>query len=343
MGASHALAYRDLPGFEIVGFVVAKRIDRARELASRLNLSIPVFTDYYESLDVTRPDVVSINTYADTHADYSIEAMSRGCHIFMEKPMAQTVQDAERVVEAARKTNRKVVIGYILRHHPAWIQFIDSVRQIGKPLVMRMNLNQQSFGPEWNVHKEFIRRMPPLVDCGVHYIDVMCQMTRAKPTRVHGIAARLTEEIPAGTHNYGALQIVFDDDSVGWYEVGWGPMISRSAFFVKDVYGPKGSVSIEKETWNIDPSDLSKHTEVNTIVIHSSETDVQGNRVKEDRFIKVEDEPSHDELCRREQEYLYRVITEDIDLTEHLEDAVNSMKVCYAAVESYETGQVIHL
>ena len=38
--------------------------------------------------------------------------------------------------------------------------------------------------------------------------------------------------------------MTFDDGSVGWYEAGWGPMMSETAFFVKDVIGPKGSVSI---------------------------------------------------------------------------------------------------
>ena len=40
------------------------------------------------------------------------------------------------------------------------------------------------------------------------------------------------------------FEVTFDDKSVGWYEAGWGPMMSETAFFVKDVIGPKGSVSI---------------------------------------------------------------------------------------------------
>ncbi|MDI3531114.1 MAG: hypothetical protein PWP60_963 [Candidatus Atribacteria bacterium] len=343
MGASHARAYKDLPGFNIVGFVVAKNVDRARKLTQELNISVPVFTDYYEAMKVTKPDVVSINTYVDTHAEYAIYAMQQGCHVFLEKPIAQNVSEAERVAQVAKETGRKLVVGYILRHHPAWRMFIDYARRMGKPLVMRMNLNQQSYGHEWMVHKEFIRRMPPLVDCGIHYVDIMCQMTEAKPKRVHGIAARLSDEIPPGTHNYGALQIVFEDGSVGWYEVGWGPMISRTAFFVKDVIGPKGSVSIGKEVSNVDPSDVSQHTAVNTLVVHWSDTDEKGNRLREDEYIEIKDEPDHEELCKREQEYLYKAIVEDLDLSKETEDAVETLKICFAAVDSYLSGQAIHL
>ena len=343
MGGSHAKGYAELPGYEIAGLVVAKNLERARALTGKLGIEVPIYTDYYKAMAETQPEVVSINTYPDTHAEYSTHAMRQGCHVFMEKPIARTVAEAEEVAAVVRETGRKLVIGYILRVHPAWVKFIELARSLGKPLIMRMNLNQQSYGKEWALHRTFIANMPPLVDCGVHYVDVMCQMTRARPKIVQGIAARVSEEIDQDKHNYGALQVVFDDASVGWYEVGWGPMMSKVAFFVKDVIGPKGCVSIEKDLSGVDPSDVSKHVTVNSIILHSSQADAEGRQAKPDQVIDIEDEPDHDELCKREQEFLYRAITEDIDLLEHLDDAVNSLKICFAAVESYQTGKAVHL
>ncbi|MCC6356496.1 MAG: Gfo/Idh/MocA family oxidoreductase [Verrucomicrobiae bacterium] len=343
MGASHLRGYARIPGYEVAGIAVAKNTARAEALSSELGLGVPIFTDYGAALDAVRPDVVSINTYPDTHAEYAIRAMRAGCHVFLEKPIARTVAEAEDVAAVARATGKKLVVGYILRQHPAWIRFIELARGLGKPLIMRMNLNQQSFGNEWATHRTFIAKMPPLVDCGVHYVDVMCQMTRSRPRIVQGIAARVSDEIDPDKANYGQLQVTFEDGSVGWYEVGWGPMMSKSAFFVKDVIGPRGSVSLDKDVASTDPSDVSKHTIVDTIIVHSSETDAQGRPAKKDRAITIEDEPDHEELCRREQEHLLRAIADDTDLSEHLDDAVNSLKICYAAVESYTTGRAIHL
>ena len=167
--------------------------------------------------------------------------MDAGCHVFMEKPIA-TNYGTRRVVDKAKAKNRKLVLGYILRHHPSWAKFVEVGRTLGKPLVMRMNLNQQSSGPAWNWHKNLMDSLTPIVDCGVHYVDIMCQMTGAKPVRVHGIGAQLSDETKV--QNYGHLHVVFDDGSVGWYEAGWGPMMSEVAYFVKDVVGPKGCVSI---------------------------------------------------------------------------------------------------
>jgi predicted dehydrogenase len=343
MGGSHARGYAALPGYQIAGFVVAKNVERAKKLAKELKVEAPVYTDYYRAMKEIKPEVVSINTYVDTHAAFSTHAMRQGCHVFMEKPIAKTVAEAEEVQRAFLETKRKLVIGYILRVHPAWMKFIELTRTLGKPLIMRMNLNQQSFGKEWALHQTFIANMPPLVDCGVHYVDAMCQMTRAKPRLVQGMAARVSSEVDADKHNYGMLQVVFEDDSVGWYEVGWGPMMSKSAYFVKDVIGPQGCVSIDKDTTNVDPSDVSRHAEVDGIILHSAEADKTGYAAKKDQVIRLEDVPDHNELCKREQEVLYKAITEDVDLTDHVADAVNSLKICFAAVESYRTGKTIHL
>ncbi len=239
MGLSHALAYTRITGFEVVG-VCERRIAK-RELPEALK-SAQKFDNFDKALAELKPDVVSINTLPDSHADFAIKAMEAGAHVFVEKPLADSAENAEKVVATAKRTGRKLVIGYILRQHPSWIKFIEIARQLGSPLVFRMNLNQQSNGETWAWHKRLMDSFPPIVDCGVHYVDVMCQMTRAKPIKVHAIGARLSDEVKQ--QNYGMLQVIFDDGSVGWYEAGWGPMMSETAFFVKDVIGPKGSVSI---------------------------------------------------------------------------------------------------
>ena len=133
-----------------------------------------------------------------------------------------------------------------------------------------MNLNQQSSGEQWIIHKNLMNSTIPIVDCGVHYVDIMCQMTKSKPVYVNAVGARLTEEIDKKMYNYGHLQVVFEDGSLGWYESGWGPMISETAFFIKDVIGPKGSVSIvePKNDDDISSSNIDSHTKTNQLLIH---------------------------------------------------------------------------
>ncbi len=341
MGTSHAYAYKEHAGFHIAG-LVSRGVASRQKLAEQLGGDVPLFGNYDEALKATQPAAVSINTYPDTHAEFAIKALRAGANVFVEKPLAETSEKAEEVVSLAKTMGKKVVVGYILRHHPAWKQFVELAQTLGKPLVMRMNLNQQSQGDGWQGHKNLMQSMSPIVDCGVHYVDIMCQMTTAKPIRVHAIGVKLSDEIADDMYNYGQLQVVFDDGSVGWYEAGWGPMMSETAFFVKDVIGPKGCVSIVKAE-HAGSSDIETHTRVNTLKQHCSELDEHGNFVQQDVFIDTSDEPDHHELCAREQDYFYDAITQNRDLTAHLHDAVNSLRIVLAADKSVRTGQVVTL
>lgn len=343
MGASHAMAYKTLDGIDICGIVSTGKSKEV--LNEKLGSGYPLFDDYYSALKATQPDAVCISTYPDTHEAFAIAALEQGCHVFIEKPLADTVEGAERVAAAAKKAGKKLVVGYILRHHPSWEKFIELAQTLGKPLVMRMNLNQQSHGIMWNVHRNLMKSLSPIVDCGVHYIDVMCQMVRSKPVQVTAIGARLTEDIPQGNYNYGQLQIRFEDGSVGWYEAGWGPMVSETAFFVKDVFGPKGAVSIvAKEAGGKGKSDsVEAHTKTESIRLHHADIDANNEFTKPDEWINLLDEPDHQELCNREQRYFLKAINENIDLTDHIEDAVNSLRIAFACDESVRTGQVVTL
>jgi predicted dehydrogenase len=336
MGRSHALAYRRNPGFEIIGFV------------NRTAVSLPAELDGYHMFDdldaglAEKPDLVSVNTYTESHAAYAIAAMEAGAHVFVEKPLAPNVAEAERVVATARGTGRKLVIGYILRHHPSYVEFIQQARKLGSPVVMRMNLNQQSSGNAWDIHKRLMQSASPLVDCGVHYLDVMLQISDSPPVQVRGMGVRLTSEIAEAQVNYGHLQVVFADGSVGWYEAGWGPMISETAFFVKDVMGPRGSVSMVMDEGAASAS-VETHTKTARIRLHSAATDSEGAFVKSDEVHSMHDEPNHQQLCEREQQFVLDAIRADIDLERHMQDAIRSLAIVLAAERSMREGRAVDL
>ncbi|MEY2834354.1 MAG: hypothetical protein RLZZ557_16, partial [Bacteroidota bacterium] len=109
MGASHATAYTLLEGVEICGIVST---GKSKEILNeKLGGGYPLFSDYGEALEATKPDAVCISTYPDTHEAFAIMAFERGCHVFMEKPIADSVAGAERVAAAAAKSGKKLVIG----------------------------------------------------------------------------------------------------------------------------------------------------------------------------------------------------------------------------------------
>jgi hypothetical protein len=111
-------------------------------------------------------------------------------------------------------------------------------------------------------------------------------------------------------------------------------MMSDTAFFVKDVVSPNGAVSIRMpDTARSDDHDT--HTKTSALRIH---------RIGQpDLDLNMADEPGHQALCDREQAFVARAISENLDLTRHLQDAVRSLAVCLAADESVRTGLPVKL
>lgn len=330
MGRGHAQAYANMPEFKIAAYCNRSQPD-LKGLPEAAH-----YSDFHQALQDSSPDVVSINTWSDTHAEYAIAAMEAGAHVFVEKPLAPTLEQALAVQACAKRTGRKLVVGYILRVHPSWQRFIQEAQQLGGPWVFRMNLNQQSHGEDWAHHKALLESCSPIVDCGVHYLDVMCQVCPAEPVSVSAIYARLDKDTVQP--NYGQLQIRFADGSVGWYEAGWGPMMSTAAHFVKDIISPNGSVTIAVDESAHDSADTEAHTRTSALRLHRRE-----HPACDDEWIDLDGEPDHLALCEAEQRVLLEAIQQDKNTEQGVAQAVRSLAIALAADRSAESGRTIEL
>ena len=120
-------------------------------------------------------------------------------------------------------------------------------------------------------------------------------------------------------------------------------MMSETAFFVKDMIGPKGSVSIAMDESKNGSSDVDSHTKTSALRIHHAALNADGGFAKADDIIAMDDEPGHQELCNREQEIFLDAVLNDRNLDAHVEDGINSLRIVLAADESVRTGEVIKL
>lgn len=122
-------------------------------------------------------------------------------------------------------------------------------------------------------------------------------------------------------------------------------MMSETAFFIKDVIGPKGSVSIvANKAAGIGQSDsVEAHTQTESLRVHYADIDEKNVFVKPDEWIDLTDEPNHQELCDREQLHFLKVIQEDLDISKSMQDAVNSLRIAFACDESVKTGEAVRL
>ena len=77
--------------------------------------------------------------------------------------------------------------------------------------------------------------------------------------------------------------------------------------------------------------------------IHHALLNPEGRFVTPDEIIRMDDEPSHQELCNREQLLFLAAIRQDLDMEAHVQDAINSLKIVLAADESVRSGEVVRL
>ena len=149
----------------------------------------PEVNDFENALEELKPDAVCISTYPIPTILLPRRHWKQAAMSLRKSHWPKVLNSAKSWSSFAKSKNKALVVGYILRQHPSWIKFVEVAKTLGTPLVMRMNLNQQSYGKNWETHKSLLSSISPVVDCGVHYVDVMCQMTESKPVRVSGVGA----------------------------------------------------------------------------------------------------------------------------------------------------------
>ena len=107
MGRNHARVLSDLPGAELVG------VAEARPFTGKLPAGVKAYTDYRVMLDEQKPDAVVVAVPTELHMPIAVDAMQRGIHVLVEKPIARNLEEATTMIETAKK--HKVCLLYTSR------------------------------------------------------------------------------------------------------------------------------------------------------------------------------------------------------------------------------------
>jgi len=217
-------------------------VDRARNFADKYH-ALAYETDYKKVTAMDDVDIVIISAYPSVHLDIIEECFKNGKHVLCEKPIAQDLKTGEKILKLARSYPEcKLLIGYILRHNKTYQKVAEMIQDgaIGKPIVMRMAQNHHTM--DWQKYLNLISETSPIVDCGVHYLDIMRWFTEAEIIDVSGIGLKTEPDVPDGKYNYGLMTVKMSDGSIAYYEAGWGN--TMSADNLKEFVGPKGRIRL---------------------------------------------------------------------------------------------------
>lgn len=297
MGQHHIRIFSEMKDVELVGICDTDR-NRAISLAKSYNTN-PYF-DLKELLKQNL-DAVSVVVPTTFHAEVALDVIRSGTHLLVEKPIADTLENADRIIKAANEAGLKLMVGHIERFNPAVSklkEIIDS-GMLGKIV----SISTRRVGP----FNPRIRDVGIIMDLGVHDIDVISYLYGRKINEVYTIAGRDIHSF----EDHASIVLRCDTNLSGTVETNWltpHKVRNLTAIGLKGVAYLdyiKQTVELHDEAWI--------------------------------RMAKVEPR----EPLKNELEHFIRAIRENSDVISNGETSRHALQVAMAAIESYKNGKAI--
>jgi len=174
-GPNLARNFDRLPGAELSWICDAS--DEARERWSASFPAARATPDLGEVLSDPAVDALVVATHVPSHAEVALQALEAGKHVFVEKPLAQSVADAERCAEAAKSGGRVLMVGHLLEYHPGvekLKQIVDSGDLGDVHYIYSNRLNLGKLRADENA----------LWSLGAHDVSVILHLTGEEPAEV---------------------------------------------------------------------------------------------------------------------------------------------------------------
>lgn len=229
---------------EIIAFcdiIEEKAIQAAKEFGSA---DSKVYTDYRELLANEEVEVVHVCTPNVSHSQITVDAFAAKKHVLCEKPMAHTTEDAQKMIEAWKKSGKKFTIGYQNRFRPE-VQMLKKCidnGDLGEIYYGKAHAVRRRAVPNWGVfmNKE-LQGGGPLIDIGTHALDItLWMMNNYEPQSVSGTAFYKLGSMPEATDGnmwgpWDYTKYEVEDSAFGFVKMKDGSLINIEASWALNI------------------------------------------------------------------------------------------------------------
>ena len=314
LGKIHINCIKQLPVYELIGFY-DQDVNTAKKVSE--DLQVKCFSSIEELVDSV--DVVDIVTPTISHFECASLALKKGKHVFVEKPIVATVDEANRLVKLAEEANVKVQVGHVERFNPA---YIAARPHIAAPLFVEAH-RLALFNPRGT-------DVPVVLDLMVHDIDIILDMIKSpiKNVSVSGVS------IVSPTPDITNARIEFENGSVANITASRISMknMRKHRIFQKDAYITVDF--LEKKT------DIVRINEVEgTPNPFAMTIDLADGSSKQITIEQPEVQPINSIMT--ELESFHNAIVNDTEPAVTIHDGVQALKVCYMILEELTKNQQI--
>ena len=208
MGENHIRTYSTIPNVELVGI---SDISQARVTALAAKYNTRGFTSHKELLKL-KPDIVSVVTPTLSHRQTALDCFEAGANVLVEKPIANTLDDARIMIFRAKELGLKLMVGHIERFNPATVALKKAIDE--KRIGHIVSISTKRVGP----YNPRIRDVGIIMDLGVHDIDIMHFLLGQKARRV---CASAGSTIPTAAEDHATLMLGFENGYSAVIETNW--------------------------------------------------------------------------------------------------------------------------
>ncbi len=319
MGQHHVRVYREIDEVEVVGFADANDKLRANMEQSQ---HLRGYANYLELLDEARPQIVTVAVPTALHLEVACQAIKRGIHVLIEKPIAETEADGLTIIELARQHHVTVAVGHIERHNPA-IQALKArldARQLGRIFEIRA----ERVGP----FPARIRDVGVVLDLATHDIDIIRHLTGSPIVRVYG---ETQQNIHSTREDTLSALMRFANGITGILQINWLTPVKRRRLVLT---GDVGMYEVDYIT-----QDLTFYENSLIPVPLNSLQKLPG--VSEGRVIH--EEVAKCEPLRAEVEDFIHAVCDQRPPLVTGEDSLFAVRIAHALVKSAQAHQAVEL
>lgn len=242
LGKIHLKLLKEIPQFQIIGFYDP---DKEKSESVKKEFGIP----YFNSADelIAQADAIDIVAPTISHFELAEKALRKSKHVFIEKPLSNTLEEARKIMNMADKENLKVQVGHVERFNPA---FLAAQRYFDNPMFIETHRLAQ-FNPRGT-------DVSVILDLMIHDIDIVLSVVKSNVSKISASGVAVVSDSP----DIANARLEFENGAVANITTSRISMknMRKSRFFQKDAYISvdfleKKSEIIRMKTINEEPSD----------------------------------------------------------------------------------------
>ncbi|MBS3736501.1 MAG: Gfo/Idh/MocA family oxidoreductase [Candidatus Bipolaricaulota bacterium] len=291
------------------------------------------YSDYFRMLEEEALDAVIVSTPEYLHREPVVASAERGLDVFVEKPIATNLEDADAIIQAAGKEDVNVMVGYILRFEPAYASIKQAVEE----------------GNAGNIISVYARRNAPIQEAerlngrlnvvkyiGVHDFDQILWWHPSRPVTVRSRAVEGKVKEKLGTPDFVWTMIEFEDGSFAVVETGWGLPRNWSNWDSPKAWAGFGDVEL-----NVIGSEGVFSLDFTPMDVTGADSDGGWKLPDTRHWPAVDGEVTG--AVKTEMERFFRSVHEGTSPPVSAKEARSSLELALAAEKSIEEGRTIKL